>query len=505
MKTLASRFVLMTSVVVMLCAADSYFSAAEDAPNQPQKTQIYVCSPPENNPLEMTNGANSLKTQKYGDSKVVRMAYDKLNEYRKEAVTRLKDKYDLDYTDDGTIRIKIEDVPLKVAQSQGILTAFRDTEDEGATVVVRVYAEYIVNGISDAREEVIHELTHAIMREKMGRDPYTAMEKWFREGTAMYIAKQGDHRIDFVLSHTLPTSPETVINGLEGKHTYNDYPEDYLAFKFIEAQYGADAIKTLIKAVVNDLVPYKAAIKEKLGVEFDEFCDKARQYALKEVANWRDRTTFIEQFNEGIAKYRTKDFVEAAKLFEQATGSNSAGIRGLSFYYAGRSYQQSNQIPKMVECFEKTVENSRFTSFANDALYWHITVLNSEFAKSPAAITQSDFTKLENLFKVLTRDYIFSNKLPDVAYYFGHFYKRAKEYKHAATQFIFVCDNFTRAENFQGAALNAGECLEILKRYDEALKFAKMAKNGKYPLIAKKADELIARLEKAEQPPAEKK
>ena len=59
--------------------------------------------------------------------------------------------------------------------------------------------EFLVTGQATLGEEMTHELTHAVMADRLGLARYDALPMWLKEGTAVHAADQGLARIKALL------------------------------------------------------------------------------------------------------------------------------------------------------------------------------------------------------------------------------------------------------------------------------------------------------------------
>ncbi|MEK7866117.1 MAG: hypothetical protein AAB434_05495, partial [Planctomycetota bacterium] len=105
------------------------------------------------------------------------------------AVERINRALDARYEDKGTIEYHFRDLTEEGARERPAGThAFRTTRKRGEQEVqlVEFYLEYIENRQMRLADEVLHEMTHAVMREQMDRDSYVAIPEWVREGLAVH-------------------------------------------------------------------------------------------------------------------------------------------------------------------------------------------------------------------------------------------------------------------------------------------------------------------------------
>jgi len=140
--------------------------------------------------------------------------------------------------------------------------------------VLVLYTEYLVLGAFDLESTLTHELYHALQRERLGEDHFRT-PKWVREGTAVYVAGQGPARTRLLAAevgrHTsCPDPMARLVNGLSGRHTFDDYAEDVGAFEAAEARHGRKKVNRLLRLLLGTPDVAKA-IKESLGEDMATF------------------------------------------------------------------------------------------------------------------------------------------------------------------------------------------------------------------------------------------
>lgn len=141
----------------------------------------------------------------------------------------------------------------------------------------------LVEGDYHLERTLTHEVFHCWQREALG-ESYYDLPKWVREGIALWVARQGDERIQLlvVLEGSNPSADpmRTLVNGLAGAHSLADYGEDYLALEFIEMTNGVDAAKALVRRLFESS-DYPKAIAEASGLAYPQFLNRARDYARR--------------------------------------------------------------------------------------------------------------------------------------------------------------------------------------------------------------------------------
>ncbi|MFC1637600.1 hypothetical protein ACFL1W_01125 [Candidatus Margulisiibacteriota bacterium] len=173
--------------------------------------------------------------------------------------------------------------------------------------VVKISMRLVIRGKQNIFKGIKHELTHAIVRSVSRRKIYEGMTEWFKEGLAVYAANQIDDRLNawfneatFDVGMPFPKMSATqredliyqVFNGLENTlfrdrgivpgHSFLDYLEDGLVFRYIETVYGPQGLRSFIMHVVNG-ASERAALSLLSGLTFEEFSRDFYEYARETV------------------------------------------------------------------------------------------------------------------------------------------------------------------------------------------------------------------------------
>jgi tetratricopeptide (TPR) repeat protein len=156
-----------------------------------------------------------------------------------------------------------------------------------AIQLITVYMEYAVTGQMRIELTIPHELIHAVQRVAVG-DAYYFLPKWLREGIAVWGANQGEERIDLLLSVFATHSggnPASLVDGIDGDHSFRDYAEDYLAIAWIDrhCQAGDRAgVRELWDLIVQGK-SCREALEAVAGRKYDAWAATVREYALERV------------------------------------------------------------------------------------------------------------------------------------------------------------------------------------------------------------------------------
>lgn len=203
---------------------------------------------------------------------------------RARAVARVAARLALPaFTDDGAVLLRFRDALdlserfLKVSAGTRFTTG--SERIAGAErIVITGMAEFLVAGGVSLERELVHEMTHALMRCRMGA-AFRPLPPWLREGIALWVAEQGPERVRYYLGHgDYIEDPTLLLNGLEGAHELRDYPEDWLALDYLESRRGVAGVQRFA-ALLLDGRPWPEALAEVAGEDWPAFAVGARAHA----------------------------------------------------------------------------------------------------------------------------------------------------------------------------------------------------------------------------------
>jgi len=121
---------------------------------------------------------------------------------------------------------------------------------QGEEHVVTLFAEYYLSGDSDLRATVVHELTHAVMRERMGREAYEALPHWVREGLAIHVADEGPAQLRRNLQ--VAEDAGALLTGLMGEtRSLIMYPYAWLAVDLLERRAGEGSLVRFVGTLLE--------------------------------------------------------------------------------------------------------------------------------------------------------------------------------------------------------------------------------------------------------------
>jgi tetratricopeptide (TPR) repeat protein len=207
---------------------------------------------------------------KYVDDPRLAELLEKLPAMRKESLQRIE-KF-LGRAVPQTFLIRFEDAGSRRG-SFFAETRLEVVNGEPVEMLI-LYLEYLMTGAHDLQRTLTHELYHCVQRESLGEEHFL-VPKWAREGTAVYVAGQAEERCR-TLAAQLGRYPGTVdpmdklVNGLAGRHTFDDYGEDVSAFTAVVKRHGQRKLVKLLTLLL-DSPDVAAAVKSALGEDMATF------------------------------------------------------------------------------------------------------------------------------------------------------------------------------------------------------------------------------------------
>ncbi|MBI3272254.1 MAG: tetratricopeptide repeat protein [Planctomycetes bacterium] len=253
--------------------------------------------------------------------------------------------------------------------------------------MITVMAEYVVAGVVDLDREILHETVHAAFALRLG-DGFARLPPWIREGLALWTAGQGPERVRYYLAHRdALDDPGVLINGLDGPHGLRDYPEDFLAFDYVEARRGAEAVRRFA-ALLLDGRPWSAALAEATGEDWPAFQAAARVHAraaLDRLADpgLADYRRIAKLGDEPFPIERAQPLLGAARAF-RASHAGSTHARG-TLFFEGKALRALGRADEARTAFETVAEAAGTDcGFEDDALF-QLGELHEAAARRPEA------------------------------------------------------------------------------------------------------------------------
>jgi hypothetical protein len=128
-----------------------------------------------------------------------------------------------------------------------------------------------------------HELTHAMLNDALGGAAAHVIPVWFHEGLAVYTAGQGEQMLKSYVYANSGFASERILNGLDGPHGALDYAEDYLAFGYIERQYGTTGVHAFIQETLRRKGDVVGALDYALHETWADFERNVHAYGEEEI------------------------------------------------------------------------------------------------------------------------------------------------------------------------------------------------------------------------------
>ncbi|MFA4985270.1 MAG: hypothetical protein WC712_01675 [Candidatus Brocadiia bacterium] len=463
-------------------------SPTAGAPQPPSK---YAAHPPVGVPLTKTGPATKLVTEKYGDRKVLLDAFDSMPALRTRAIETISREYGLSVHRMEEIEFRITDLGEAKGRREGLLTAER-ISDHDKTVVV-FYSEFIVNGMTDLDETVIHEMDHAIMKEIMPAAQYGALPKWFREASSIWIAGQGSHKMDLIFVGAFPLNPEAQIAGLGTVRGFNSYAEYYLAFDYINSKWGDEALRLLMQATVAG-VDFRASFEGSLKVTMPEFLKGARKYAEDKAAQWLDSDPGIRPLMAGVDAYRGHDAACVPLLNKAISATGNDTVRSVATYYLGRWKFTSDDIAGALPLLRTVASRGSDNTFRDDALSYLGAVGLAAAEADLAALTPAQFADSESAYWELIFDHPYSGYIAEAHWSLGRLYRLTGHPAEALARFLHVTASFKNNARVKSAWVEAAEICELQGDRDHAVEYARNALDGHNQGVEDRARALLARL-----------
>lgn len=162
-------------------------------------------------------------------------------------------------------------------------TYYTKSPDRSVGVVLTV--EYFLNGDADLETILTHELVHAIQRERLEPETYSAIPRWAREGLAIYGAGEGDWHLEYAVGRHFDDL-DKVLTGLGNtENPYEGYPYYALAIRYLEETYGVAAVKAFAGRLTRG-EGSADAIRAVTSKDFAAFEAEVKAYAEKAVGKY---------------------------------------------------------------------------------------------------------------------------------------------------------------------------------------------------------------------------
>ena len=281
--------------------------------------------------------------------------------------------------------------PAKFTRHSGVSA---DTSSRAEGIVrIRYYVEYFRNGLGTPESTLRHEMVHAVMRLALGNEKYRTVPKWFREGTAVFIAGQMDEKFNTgVMQPETARQPGKMVDGLEDDdHGLDDYWEDAMAIVFLSERPMRSPISEVLTGM-REGKDFKDAIAAVAGGTYGDFVAGAYDHALKSL---RARTigmktmlstySTIAQQNEKSAdlcqiflEKWPKSPLTSAVLYYKAKSASSDAIARFDDFIAS-AYGPDGKVDfiddakiRKARLLAKEKKTKEAAAVYSDLVYWHV-------------------------------------------------------------------------------------------------------------------------------------
>jgi tetratricopeptide (TPR) repeat protein len=153
--------------------------------------------------------------------------------------------------------------------------------ETGDVHLVTLSAEQFVVGVMNVHDSLVHEFIHCVMREKMGDRAYLSLERWIREGIAVWGADQLRELSRNVIADAFLANRDVLSVQREFERLLDkrgNYLMDALLFEYIQVNHGEDAVRFLISEIVAG-VDFIQAFERATGLDWHQLMFHRDQFA----------------------------------------------------------------------------------------------------------------------------------------------------------------------------------------------------------------------------------
>ncbi|MCK5334384.1 MAG: hypothetical protein KAJ24_07725, partial [Candidatus Aenigmarchaeota archaeon] len=271
----------------------------------------------------------------------------KLPSMRAKAFKTIRDTLGTEFKDNKTIRFVFTDALNIKYNKYKNYHAIRLSQGKAQKIVF--FMEYYFIGQYVMQKKITHELAHAVMRSKMTTQNYKRVPKWVREGFAVFIADQGEARLNYLCAN-YSEKLSLLVRGLDNSTgQFDEYGEFYLVFKYIKVKYGKQSIGKFIREVITQRGNYEKALKTVTGLGWDVFKKRAKKYAQAEIRKITKK--LLSQWKMAFKLYCKKQYSSAEKKFKKLLQNPKSWIYGKTLYYYARSLQNQKKYVEALNSF----------------------------------------------------------------------------------------------------------------------------------------------------------
>lgn len=218
--------------------------------------------------LSVVNGVDVSYAGRYmADPRCQKLARS-MSDLRARSLETVQRRTELGVKRADRIVVRLSDGPAPVRVSANTETHLVNGR---RSQVVTLFLQPILDERVDVERNMQHEMVHALMRQSMGWR-YASVPQWLREGVALWTVGQVEEKVKLLVSDSKASgrNPVEFLNGLETlPHTMDDYPEDGLAFAYVQAQHGEETVRRIIHGVVRG-EPYRVVFERETQLPWKE-------------------------------------------------------------------------------------------------------------------------------------------------------------------------------------------------------------------------------------------
>jgi TolA-binding protein len=324
---------------------------------------------------------------KYRRSSTLKKIAARLEENRRAALQSVAERLGLQPKDPTRIRIELRDA---LPDDSEVIRPFTEphfqTMASGDNVLIVLHTEFMVNGRFDVGPELIHEITHAVMRERMTPESYRGVPRWLREGLAVWTADQiEDKALAVVAWRDYLDDPAPAFPGLDqDRDSLLRYAEYGFAIEWIAREHGAAKVTDLARLLVENTAA-TAALKRVTGLAWPEFQAAAHRHALARIRELRPPETDEYAEISRLDRARRYEAVEAAcDAFLRA--HRKSPLRGDVLYFLGKACRLQRKSSKAERSLRELLRRYKASAYAEKALYQLGAVLVEAGKHRPAMV-----------------------------------------------------------------------------------------------------------------------
>jgi tetratricopeptide (TPR) repeat protein len=304
-----------------------------------------------------------------------------LPERARVALARVRDRLGLAPTDPSRIHLHLVDADLG---RYGLDRARSWTRGRAGAHehLVALFTEYYLSGDSDLDTTLCHELTHAVMRERMGPAAYERLPHWVREGLAVFAADEGPHHLRRNLQ--VEERVEALLTGLmTDDRSLVMYPYAWLAIDLVEGRGGAGAVGRFAQGLVAGGDP--ATLVQRLtGLAWPHFEVALREHVRARVEAEADGLPLLR---DAKTLYERRRHASARAAFETFLESHPTScFAPTARYYRARLLSFEGRATEARDAFAECIERDTGVSGLGDEAQMNLGIAHFALRADAAAI-----------------------------------------------------------------------------------------------------------------------